>query len=212
MTQRCNENHIFISRIDNQRANLPRILQANVLPRFSAVDRFEDSGAVCGVATNRSFARAGVNHIVIRCRDCDRADRRNRLFIEKWNPVCAPIGCFPDSACDRSEIIRIGLANDAFDCQCAPAAKRTNLSPTHSIEQLFIDRSRRRWGRGWSGSQRRQEKEYRNSENDSNQSKRTVIGRNHPPTVKSLRFSSTGIALNAATLPKRPSLPMLAET
>jgi hypothetical protein len=30
--------------------------------------------------------------------------------------------------------------------------------------------------------------------------------------VKSLRFSSTGIALNAATLPKRPSLPIPAET
>src|SRR5207249_9068616 len=169
MTQGRNENHILISGIGNQRADLMRVLEANVLPCFSPVDRFENSGAVRGIAANRCFAGAGVNYIVIRWRDCDRADRGNRLLVEDWNPVRAAVGRFPDSARDRSEVIRVRLANYTFNCQCAPAAKRTDLSPTHSVEKLFIDRSRRRWGGGWSRSKRGCEEEYRNSENDSNQ-------------------------------------------
>ena len=160
MTQGRNENHILISGIDNQRADLMRVLEANVLPCFSAVDRFENSGAVRGIATNRCFAGAGINYIAIRWRDCDRADRGNRLLVEDWNPVCAAVGRFPDSARDRSEVIRVRLANYTFNCQCAPAAKRTDLSPTHSVEQLFINRSRCRWGGGRSRSKRGCEKEY----------------------------------------------------
>src|SRR6476660_4797292 len=148
MTQRRDQNHILISWIDNQGADLPRVLEANVLPRFSAVDRFEDSGAVGGIAANGRFTGAGVNHIVVRLRNCNRADRRNRLLVKKWNPVRAAIGRFPDSARDRSEVIRVRLANDTFNCKCAPAAKRSDLSPTHPIKQFFIDCSRCRWGGG----------------------------------------------------------------
>ena len=116
MPQCCNQNHILISWIDNQRADLPGILETNVLPCLSGVDRFKDSDAVGGIAANRRFARAGVNYVVIRCSDCDRADRRNRLLVEKWSPVRAAVGRFPNSARDCSKVICVRLANDTFDC------------------------------------------------------------------------------------------------
>jgi hypothetical protein len=119
------------------------------------------------------------------------------LFVEKRNPVCAAVRRLPHSACDRAEVVRIRFADDTFDRKRTAAAKWTDLPPTHSIEQLFIDRSRRRWSGGWSGSKRSWEKENRSSENDFNQVKRTVTRRGHPPKVKSLRFGSTGIARNA---------------
>ena len=36
--QRRYHNYVLISRIDNQRADLPRIFQPNILPCFAAVD------------------------------------------------------------------------------------------------------------------------------------------------------------------------------
>ena len=43
------------------------------------------------------------------------------------------------------------LTYDAFNRQRAPTAKRTDLPPMHAVEQLFIDCSGRRRGRGTSG-------------------------------------------------------------
>src|SRR6266513_2013446 len=169
-------------------------------PRLSGVDRFEDASPVRRVTADGGFARTGVNHVVVRWRDRDRANRGNRLFVEKRNPVCAAICRLPNSTRDCPKIISVWLAGDAFNRECTAAAKRTDLSPTHSIKQLLIDCSRRRWGRGCSGLKRRRKKQYRKSENEVNQFKRTVIRRNHPPTVKSLRFRSTGIALTVAIL------------
>jgi hypothetical protein len=116
------------------------------------------------------------------------------LFVEKRNPVCTAICRLPDSTRDRSKVVRVRFAYDTLDCERATAAKRTNLSPTHPIEQLFIDCSGRCWSRRWSGSKRSWKKENRNSERDSNQVNGTAIRPNHPPKVKSLRLGSTGIA------------------
>src|SRR5262245_64875111 len=151
MTQRRYENHVLISRIDSQWADLPRIFQANVLPGFATIDGFEDAGAIGRVATNCRLARADVNHVVVRWRDCDRADGRNGCFIEKGNPICAAVSRLPNPAGNRAEIIGVRFAHYTFDRQRAPTAERTDLPPTHSIEQLFIDCSGRRWGRGTSG-------------------------------------------------------------
>ena len=154
VTQRRYENHVLISRIDYDRADLPRIFQPNVVPRFAAVDRFKDSGAVRRIAANRRFARADINHVVIGWRNRNRADRRNGCFVEKRSPICAAVSRLPHAARDRTEIICVRLTYDTFDRQRASSAKRTDLSPTHAIEQLFVDRSGRRWGRGGSGSNR----------------------------------------------------------
>ena len=66
MTQRRNENDVLISGIDDQRADLMGIFQANIFPGFAAVHRFEDPGSVGGIAADRRFSRACVNDVVIR--------------------------------------------------------------------------------------------------------------------------------------------------
>src|SRR4030095_2638968 len=154
MTQRRYQNHILISRIDNQCADLPRIFQPDVFPVFATVDRFEDAGAVRRVTASRSLARADVNHVVIRWRHCQCADGRNRCFIEKRSPGCAAVSRFPYAPCNRAEIIRVRLAYDALDRERAPTAKRTDLPPMHAIEQLSIDCSRWSWSRGSIGLNR----------------------------------------------------------
>src|SRR6266404_7261400 len=60
-------------------------------------------------------------------------------------PVRATIDCFPNAARDRAEIIRVRFAGHAFDRQRAATAERTDLPPLHSLEQFFVNGSRRRW-------------------------------------------------------------------
>ena len=150
MTQRRYENHILVSRIDNQCADLPRIFQPDVLPSFATIDGFEEAGAVSRVAADRSLTRPHINHVVIRWCYCQGADGRNRCFIEKRSPICAAVSRLPNPAGNRAEVIRVRLTYDTFDRQRAPTAKRTDLPPTHAIEQLFINCSGRRRGRGTS--------------------------------------------------------------
>ena len=82
MTERRYQHHIFISWIDNERANLAAVFQADIRPCFPAIDGLEDSGAVRRVAADRRFSSAGVDYIVIGRRDGDRANGGNRFLIE----------------------------------------------------------------------------------------------------------------------------------
>src|SRR5215831_20618375 len=150
MTQRRYKDHVLISRIDDQCADLPRIFQPDVFPGFATIDGFEDASAVRGVAANCSLASADIYHVMIRWRHCQGTDGRNRCFIEKRNPICAAVSRFPHTPCNRAEIIRVWLTHDTFDCERASTAKRADLSPTHAVEQFFIDCSGWRRGRGTS--------------------------------------------------------------
>ena len=76
------------------------------------------------------------------------------LFIEKRSPICAAVSRLPNPAGNRAEIISVRLTHNTFDRQRAPTAKRTDLPPMHAVEQLFIDCSGRRRGRGTSGLNR----------------------------------------------------------
>src|SRR5437868_1915650 len=98
----------------------------------------------------------------------------DRTFVHVLPP--SAVRKIPRSTRNGPEIVRVRLADDTFDRERAAAAEGTDLSPTHSIEQLFIDHSRWSWGGGWLGSKRTCEKQHGKSENDSNQIKRTVIG------------------------------------
>ncbi len=137
--ERGYKHHIFISRIDNQRADVPCIFQADVVPGLAGIDRLENPSAVRGIAADRRFAGADVNHIVIGRRNGDRADRGDRLLVEQRNPIRAAIGSFPHAAGYCAKVICVRLARHAFNRQGAPAAKGTNLSPPHPIEQLFVN-------------------------------------------------------------------------
>ena len=109
MTQRRYENHILISRIDNERADLPRIFQPNIFPGFATVDGFENSSTIGRVAADGGLPRADIDDVVIRWRHCQSADRRNWCFIKKRSPSCAAVSRLPNSAGNRAEIIRVRL-------------------------------------------------------------------------------------------------------
>src|SRR5262249_61859772 len=104
-----------------------------------------------------------------------------RCFIEKRNPICAAISRLPNSSGNCAEVIGVRFAYDTFDRQCASTAERTDLSPPHSTEQLFVDCSRRYRSRGTSRLNRSCRIEKENSQQKSNQRRKTVTRRNHPP-------------------------------
>ena len=74
MTERRHQNDVCISWIDNERANLAAVLQPHILPRFTGIDRFEDTGTVGGIAANGRFTCPSIDHIVIGWRDRDRTN------------------------------------------------------------------------------------------------------------------------------------------
>ena len=75
MAQCRHEYDIRIFRIDDDRADVAGISQANVSPGASAVDRLVDAVAVGNIAANACFARADVDDVVVARRYRDRADR-----------------------------------------------------------------------------------------------------------------------------------------
>ena len=56
---------VSITWIDDQRTDLLRILQTDVLPCFPRINRFVNASAISRVATYSRFSSAGVNHIMI---------------------------------------------------------------------------------------------------------------------------------------------------
>ncbi len=82
MTECRHQNDVRISWVNDERADLAGVLQADILPSFPAIDRFEDSRSVRRVTADGRLPGAGVDHIVIGWRDCDRANRRNRFLIK----------------------------------------------------------------------------------------------------------------------------------
>ena len=67
-------------RIDDERADLAGVFQADIFPVLSGIDRFINAGAVSGVAANGRFARAR------RKRRCDRMARQRS---RRWTK-CLP--------------------------------------------------------------------------------------------------------------------------
>src|SRR5437870_446363 len=142
MAKRSHQNYVRVSWIDNQRADLPRIFESDILPTLSGIDRFINTGSISRIAADRRFARSSVDNVVIGRRYRDRADRRNVLFIEKRRPICAAIGRLPDSTSNRPEIISVGFSEHAFDGEGPSAAEGADLPPLHSFKQFFIDHPR----------------------------------------------------------------------
>ena len=82
----CDKDDVGILRIDDQRANLPRVGQANVRPVLAAIDRFIDAVPVSDVAAQSSFAGAYIDDAMIGWRDRNRSNRRCRLTVEDRLP------------------------------------------------------------------------------------------------------------------------------
>src|SRR5438477_5939511 len=145
VSESSHQNHVGISWIDNQRADLATVFESDIFPGFAGVDGFVNADSISGVAANCCFTSSNVDDIMIRRSDRNRADRGNIFFVEKGRPILAAIGRFPNSARNCAEIIGVRFAGNAFNREGATAAERSDLSPLHSTKKFFVDRAWRNW-------------------------------------------------------------------
>src|SRR5580704_17003742 len=118
---------------------MPAIGQSDVLPVLPTIDRLIDTIPESNISANGSFTRADIDHVVIRRRDGQSANRRKRFVLKKRSPGLAAVGCLPHSAGHRSEIIKIGFTGDSFDGQGSPSSEGSHQSPLHTGVQTFVD-------------------------------------------------------------------------
>src|SRR5579862_6810644 len=135
MSESGDESDVRILRIDGEAADRVGVGKAGELPGLAGVDGFVNSVATDDVATDASFTGADVNHVGIRFRNCDGADRGRCifLFVEDRLPVEASVRGFPNSSGGCAEVIDVVLSYDSGDGDDAAAAKWTN----QPILQIF---------------------------------------------------------------------------
>src|SRR5260370_1325308 len=90
--------NIGIGRMDDDLADVARVLQPDVVPGLAAVVRTIDAIAEGDVAANASLAGADVNHIRIGVGDRDAANGGGGLLIEERIPGNATVRGFPNAA------------------------------------------------------------------------------------------------------------------
>src|SRR5207245_2254853 len=90
-----NENDVRIRGVNNERADVARIFQADVGPRFAGVGGFINAVAERNVAADAGFAGADVNDIGIGIGNVNGADGRDGLLIEERIPTVAAVSGFP---------------------------------------------------------------------------------------------------------------------
>src|ERR1700722_4271194 len=126
-----------IARIDGQRGNLLRIIEAEMFPGLARIRRFVDSISYREIGTMQSFAAAHKNNVWIGWRNGNRSDRLRRLVVENRIPGASVVVRFPDSAIDLTYKKNVGLACAARSGASAPAAKRSDHAPMQFLISAF---------------------------------------------------------------------------
>ena len=125
--------------MDDDFADVARVLQANVVPGLAAVVRTVDAVTEGDVAANAGFACADINDVGIGFRDRDAADGGGGLLVEKRIPGNATVSGLPNAAGYGAKIVGVGLARDSGDGEDATAAERADEAPFHAAISLRID-------------------------------------------------------------------------
>src|SRR5205807_1010423 len=140
--ERGHECDIRVAGMDDDRANVTRIAQPDMLPGLAGVERFVDAITVGDVATRTGLAGAHIDDIVIGVGDCDGANRCDLLLVEQRLPGNPGVGALPYTAGHRAEIPRRRVARDSAHRDDSPAPERSDLTPLHATEQIRIDLTR----------------------------------------------------------------------
>ena len=135
MAERRDEQARRILRVDDDRADLARVPQAEVVPRPAGVARAIDPVADREIGALQPFAAADVDDVRIRRRDRDRADRLRRLAVEDRRPRQPVVGALPDAAVVDADVEQVRLLRHAGRADGAPAAIRADRSPAHRVVQ-----------------------------------------------------------------------------
>ena len=134
MPQRGDENLVYVSRVNDDSPNLPRVLQPDVHPRFAAVRGLVHSIPVGNRRAHVRLARAHVNHVRIRWHYRDCSNRSNRLRIEDGLPRPPRIIRLPNASAHASKIENLRLPAHASYSQRTPSARRTDQPPPQLLK------------------------------------------------------------------------------
>ncbi len=130
---------IGIRRMDDDLADVARVLQSNVVPSLAAVVRTIDAIAEGDVAANAGFTGADINYIGIGVGDRDAADRGGGLFIEEGIPGNAAVHGFPNAAGGGAKIVSVQLAWNTSYGKGPAATEGADQAPFHSAVGLGVD-------------------------------------------------------------------------
>ncbi len=129
------EHGIRVFRIDDDPADLTRVLQADVGPGLAAIGGFVNAVAAREIRANIRFARAGVENVWVRWRDFERSDGCDGLAVENGSPDGAGIVGFPDAAIHAAEIEGRAAARDTTHRNRPAAAEGPDGSPFKAAEK-----------------------------------------------------------------------------
>ncbi len=129
MTERRDEEAIGIFRIDEDRADLPRVPQTEVLPRAPRVGGLVDAIAHRQVRPLQTLAAAHIDDVGVGRRDRNGADRLSGLLVEDRCPRLPEVGRLPDPSVVDAYIEDVGLLGDAGRTDGSPAAEWADVAP-----------------------------------------------------------------------------------
>ena len=131
---RRREHQIRIFRIDHDLVDLDRVLEANVRPRLTRIDRFVHAVAE---RTLHRVTRARVHNVCVGRCHLNRADAVDvRELIEDREPRHARAGGFPNAAGGRADVEHARLTDRAGDGRDAPTVKRADVAPAETGKEV----------------------------------------------------------------------------
>src|SRR5216684_1260168 len=104
VTKRADIDDTRVSRIDHDPADLPRVLQTDVGPSSTDINRFVNAVARREIRTDVGLARSNVDRLRVGWSHGNRADRADGLVVEDWRPNSSSVGRLPDSSIDSTKI------------------------------------------------------------------------------------------------------------
>src|SRR6185437_9090571 len=131
MAKRGDEQAIRVVRVDRDVRDHLRVAQAQVGPGLAGVGGFVHAVAHGEIRADDAGARADVDHIRIRGRHRDRANRAGRLVIEQGHPVRAVVGGAPYAAIVEAGVEHVRLAGYAVQRPGTATAGGADGAPVH---------------------------------------------------------------------------------
>jgi len=154
VAQHAHVDGLRVRGIDENAADVPRIVEADVRPGLARVVGAVHAVAGGQVGADVRLARADVDHAGIGRRHGDGPNGRYRLMIEDRIPHGAGVGGLPHPAVDAAEVEGVAAALLAADGHYAAGAERAYQSPSQPAVKL-----RRNLGHRGGRAQRRQKEE-----------------------------------------------------
>ena len=134
---------IGVRGMDSDPRDVPRVLQAHVLPRLPSVGGPVHAVAVGHVAADAGLAGTGVDHVGVGLANGQRAHRRGvEIVVADGLPVGAAVGRLPDAAPDGAEVEDHWVAGVARGGHDTAAPRWTDAPPPQGLHQAGIDAAR----------------------------------------------------------------------